>query len=330
MAHNGEKPIFVIGNPRSGTTLLRLMLTCHPRIVIPPEAGFLIQLLPDYRGFAGDAGELRRFVAALVQTPKFEFWKLPEETLVRFLEAARPQCYADLAAGVYRCFASVHEGGRPRWGDKNNFYLAHIDAIASLYPGAVFIHIVRDGRDVACSYRSLATVRGAYAPSLPSETFDAMMEWTRNLARIRRSFDAVGWERAHELRYEDLVREPERTLREACAFLGEAYDARMLDYARENRERELEPRAFDAWKERNRSGIDEAAIGRWKTDMPEREAELAGVVGARMLRRYQYESVPSPSTRALLVCAGRAGRFHARRLMKRLRPPATRSTSSSS
>jgi Sulfotransferase family len=323
-----EAPIFIIGNPRSGTTLLRLMLTCHPRIAVPPEAGFLIELEPRYRGFAGDAAGRDSFVERLLQSPKFEYWKLSEPVLRSTLAKAAPKTYAELVAGVYACWASVHQPGKPRWGDKNNFYLAHIDTIAALFPSAVFLHIVRDGRDVACSYRSLSNVRGGYAPSLPANVFDAAHEWNRNLGRIRAAFSRIGWKRVIELRYEDLTREPEAVLRMVCAFLGEEYAPAMLEYARENRERELEPRDFDAWKEKNRSGLDEAAIGRWKNDLTPAEAALVQLTGSKMLRQYGYAQGLGADTRTRAAYLKCIVRYRARHAVKWIRRLFTRAASS--
>ena len=63
-----EAPVFIIGNPRSGTTLIRLMLTCHPQIVIPPESGFLVTLYPKYVNFGGSEKELGEFANDLLAT----------------------------------------------------------------------------------------------------------------------------------------------------------------------------------------------------------------------------------------------------------------------
>jgi len=325
-APSAHRPIFIIGNPRSGTTLLRLMLTCHPRIVIPPEAGFAIGLLGAHGGFRGRPGELERFTADLAASAKFEHWKLSAPVLEGFLrDTVRPSDYAGLVSGVYACYASVHQDGKPRWGDKNNFYLAHVETLASLFPGAVFLHIVRDGRDVACSYRSLADVKGKYAPTLPSRVFDAMCEWNRNLARIRRAFARVGRDRVLELRYEDLVREPELTLRTVCDFLGEDYSPAMLAYDRENRDRELEPREFDAWKRRNREGIDPTAVGRWTRELSPGEAALAELTGRRMLVAYGYALAGGAGPRVRMEHAARLVVFQARRIRRRLARPAARS-----
>lgn len=329
MSANVRAPVFIIGNPRSGTTLLRLMITCHPRITIPPEAGFLVDCMAGHGTFGGEASGLERFVGDLFASPKFEHWKLSRPALERHLrDVVKPGNYAELAAGVYECYASVHQGGKPRWGDKNNFYLSHIATIASLFPGAVFLHIVRDGRDVACSYRSLAAVQGKYAPRLPGDLFGAIYDWNRNLGRIRRAFDRIGWDRVCELRYEDLVHDPEGVLRRVCSFLGEDFAPGMLAYDRENRDRELEPREFDAWKKRNREGIDASAIGRWKSELSARDAALAQRAAGKMLRRYHYDAAHAGGLRALLGYAGRVAGYRAGRLKRRFRLAATRATSS--
>jgi hypothetical protein len=322
-------PIFIIGNPRSGTTLLRLMLTCHPRVAIPPEAGFLVDLMRVHAGYRNAPGELEHFLSDLIGSPKFEHWKLSRQVLDTYLRGSvRPENYAALAAGVYTCYASVHQAGKPRWGDKNNFYLAHIATIAGLYPDAVFLHIVRDGRDVACSYRALADVKGKYAPTLPSEVFDAVYDWNRNLRRIRRAFTAIGWGRVLELRYEDLVNAPEDVLRRVCGFLGEEFSPAMLDYDRANRERELEPREFDAWKQRNREGIDGSAIGRWMKELSPDEADLAHLAGGDMLRQYAYASARPVPARTRAIYAARVIGHKTGRLARRLVQRITRAASS--
>ncbi len=325
-----RSPVFIIGVPRAGTTLLRLMLTCHPGIAIPPESGFLVDLMPRYGAFQGDDAALKEFLDDLLVFPKFEHWRLEREDLERYLrDEVRPRKYAELVDGVYARWAAVHQGGKPRWGDKNNFYLKHIDAIARLFPQAVFVHIIRDGRDVACSYRSLANVKGRYAPVLPGKILDGVYEWRLNLGRIRSSFDRIGWNRAFELRYEDLVADPQGVLRRVCEFLGEDYSAHMLEYDRENRDRELEPREFDAWKTRNRSGIDASAIGRWQKELSPREQALATLAGGPMLRRYRYESTRVRDGRALLSYTTHVAGYWARRLRRAVRLALTRAGSSS-
>ena len=120
-----ESPIFVIGSPRSGTTLLRLMLTCHRNIVIPPECGFAAWLAKQFTDWNPQTLEqcLPRFVSELFQCRKIETWNLDKERLHAFLKSHQPDCYASAVSLVYHFYA--HSTNQPcrRWGDKNNFYV---------------------------------------------------------------------------------------------------------------------------------------------------------------------------------------------------------------
>jgi hypothetical protein len=300
------------------------MLTCHPRIAVPPECGFAVQLARTHGGFRGGGAAIDAFVADLVATPKFEHWKLSREVVRDHVRERAPTGYADLVASVYACYAKVHQGGKPRWGDKNNFHLDHIDAIASLFPDAVFVHIVRDPRDVACSYRSLEGVKGRYAPTLPTDAFVAARDWARNLEKIRRSFARIERARVHELRYEDLVANPEAELRRLCAFLDEPYAPEMLAYDRENRARELEPREFDAWKVRNREAVDASAVGRWREQLSREETAWVERAAGSLLTVYGYTSAGYGDV-GFLRGAARSLRYDAAAWVKRVRAKLRRS-----
>ncbi|MEE2987827.1 MAG: sulfotransferase, partial [Nitrospinota bacterium] len=73
-----DSPLFIIGNPRSGTTLLRLMLTCHPNICIPPESGFMIDLYKTYYRCQVDSKSLQNFITDVLSSQKMETWKITE------------------------------------------------------------------------------------------------------------------------------------------------------------------------------------------------------------------------------------------------------------
>lgn len=246
-------PIFIIGNPRSGTTLLRLMLTCHRNIVIPPECGFAVWLHDKYESWAGsDDLVIDRFVADVLECRKIETWQVDEEGLLGFLKNRRPDSYAAAVSLVYEWYGLSAGETFTRWGDKNNFYLDYIPTIKAMFPAAHFVHIVRDGRNVACSYRRLAAtkIESRYAPRLPHEIDDIARQWKQNIETIDQSFNAFGHEHVQELRLEDLVRDPQEQLTRVCELLGEEYDAGMLEYHRVNEQRQLEPQEFLQWKEK--------------------------------------------------------------------------------
>ena len=141
---------FIVGSPRSGTTLLRLMLDAHPLLTIPPETHFLPAVL-ELTG-AGEA--LRQaFLRCIVDGPRWNDFHLSEETFERRLQAIEP---FDLTHGLhafYRMYGERQQ--KPRWGDKTPGYVLHLRRIAGVLPTARFIHLIRDGRDVAASLRKL-------------------------------------------------------------------------------------------------------------------------------------------------------------------------------
>lgn len=302
-----DSPIFIVGNPRSGTTLLRLMLTCHPNVAVPPEGKFIVDLYRKYRHFDGDEGERRAFARDVTDCPKMEYWNVDVQALDRYLASINAATYADLVRGVYEWYAAENHPGKRRWGDKNNVYLRHIPLLGRLFPKARFVHIVRDGRDVACSYRDLSEVDGPYAPDLPNGVIEAARHWRRNVTRIRRGLETIGWDRAYELRYEDLVTDVTTTLQSLCAFLDEPYSDAMLAFAEENAASDLEPRAFDAWKRRSRQALDPSRARRWRTCMFVEDVAFFERESGALLEQYGYETTSLRTDgvlRAVQYCYG--------------------------
>ena len=281
-------PFFIIGNPRSGTTLLRLMLTSHPSLVVPPEGGFAIHLHSMYRDFSGDISHIEEFVMDVLAAKKMEEWGLSKDGLVQHIIENEPCNYRDLVALVYEFYSLSLGWEIEMWGDKNNYYLHHIVELQEIFPQAKFIHIVRDGRDVACSYRDLATTTGKYAPQLPNSVTSAAYQWKENLAKIIGSFAAIGLENVYEIRYEDLVLNAESELTNLCDFLGVKYSSEMMKYNELNRKLELEPEIYLRWKQKTNEGLDSSRVNRWKTGMFAEDAFIFEKIAGDYLIRYRY------------------------------------------
>jgi hypothetical protein len=281
-----KPPIFIIGSPRSGTTMLRLMLTCHHRICIPPEGGWLVQLYKKYSDVSFNEVTIRAFIDDLLSTPKIEGWNLNRTSLLEQFEKTPPANYAAVVSQIYLHYAERY--GKVRWGDKNNFYLKHLNKLDSLFSNAFFIHIVRDGRDVACSYRELSQIKGQYAPSLPNNISKAAFDWRNNLEIIERSFRSISASRVLTVRYEDLVRDSEATLTMICAFLGEEFDEHMLSFADENRKGQLEPDVFMGWKALTKEPVTDTRVGRWKQEFTTEDTHIFEFIAKHMLENHGY------------------------------------------
>ncbi|MBB1352350.1 MULTISPECIES: sulfotransferase [unclassified Pseudoalteromonas] len=243
---------FVIGSPRSGTTLFRLMLNKHKGLVVPPEAGFLTWLYGNYKDF--NCGMIDDFVEDLSQTKKFASWNVDISALREYLVKAGPQNYKSLIDLVYAFYAQrVLKKNVTIMGDKNNFFLNEIDKINGIYPDCKFIHIVRDGRSVAVSYQGLASrkLKSSNAPQLSGCIHDIAKVWKADIAAIESSFARIAKDRVMCIRFEDLVLETESTLKEVSAFLNVEYDPEMLNYYLTTESEGLEPKDFLEWKEKN-------------------------------------------------------------------------------
>ncbi|RMF40576.1 MAG: sulfotransferase, partial [Anaerolineae bacterium] len=143
-------PFFIVGHPRSGTTLLRFMLSSHPRLYIPEETGFIPFLLPRRMHHAPlSLAQTRRLLARIARLNYL--WDGLVDDLPAFYAALPAPTLPVILDTLYR--RQIAPFGAQRWGDKTPLYVQHIPLLADLFPGAQFIHIIRDGRDAALSAR---------------------------------------------------------------------------------------------------------------------------------------------------------------------------------
>src|SRR5881409_2483482 len=196
-------PLFVLGCPRSGTTLLRLMLDSHPRLAIPPESHFLPKLARRFGSGPVGAEEVAREIVA---TQMFAAWGLDRDAAV---ERATGTTFAEVVGSIYLAYAEAH--GKPRWGDKTPAYVLEMPLLARTFEGSRFVHLIRDGRDVALSLRS---VRFG-----PNDPMGAAAFWERRVRTGMHDGTVLGPERYREIRYGSLVAEPEKELRELSPWL---------------------------------------------------------------------------------------------------------------
>src|ERR1051326_8315559 len=150
---------FILGNPRSGTSLLRVMLDSHSHIVSPPESGFLLWWHKKYKDWSlqdsKNDNKVEEYIADLKTSKKIETWNLDFVEIKKIISKELPSNYAQLSSLIYYSYGVNKKKYASAFGDKNNYYLNHIDEILKIYPNAYFIHLIRDGRDVACSYMDL-------------------------------------------------------------------------------------------------------------------------------------------------------------------------------
>jgi hypothetical protein len=279
-----------VGSARSGTTLMRTMLNAHPQIAVPPESRFITEL---WRGTPQvNAAE---FLTSLAAHKQFVVWELDIDAVSKELPAGERVDYSAAAEAPYKAYARAH--GKDRWGDKTPRYVEDVELLADLFPHAKFVHLVRDGRDVALSY--------GHVPFGPKTVARAASLWARRVGAGVRAGRALPAGRYIEVRYEDLVEDPEGETRALCDFLELEWDEVMLDTERA-REYVLERAA------RYNPRVTEPATPpshTWETDMPPAHVEVFESVAGDVLSELAYpRRHPSPRLLARLRAAlGRTG-----------------------
>jgi len=279
-------PFFVIGNPRSGTTMLRLMLTSHRDVFVPTESGWALYLYSKYG--EKKSIDVESFIEDLSKCKKIEYWKIDYDKLKRFLYDKNKN-YREISSAVYLFCSNEYE--KKIYGDKNNYYLDHIEILSNIYPDAKFIHIIRDGRDVARSYRNLQKLeKGKYFPELPCSIIDCAYAWKNNINTIKKSLLRLPKQKFLEIKFEDLVLCSEETLKKICVFLEIEYDEMMLNFHINNKNKNLEPEDLMKWKKDTLNPVDKSKIGQWKYDFFSEDKILFESIACHELNQYGYET----------------------------------------
>lgn len=207
------EPFFIVGSGRSGTTLLRRILQATPGVHVPPEMHALGECIRVYRrNRALPWPELvRTALAPLAFDPEFGRFGVDLARLAADLDAlpAPARSLARVLDALYRRHAEERDRPCARWGDKTPLNAFALEPIAAVFPRARFVHLVRDGVDVAHSY---------VEAGLQPDVFAAAARWRESIGAVER-FATRRPQHCHTLRYEALVSDPASVLPALFAFL---------------------------------------------------------------------------------------------------------------
>jgi hypothetical protein len=274
-------PFFIVGNDRSGTTMLRLILDRSREAAVPPESMFLADFAPvRRRGNLDDPVEVARLIARVWEHPKVRLWKLPVGPPAVPAGLGHGEAYRFAVESPFRAYATMQR--KERWGDKTPSYLRCIDELVAVWPRARFVVLVRDGRDVTASVLRM--------PFGPNNVWAAARWWAQG---IRAGRDA---ERKHRglvlsVRYEDLVKDPPTSVRRVCEHVGLSYGDDMLAIEHSDPAKIVDDQA--AWFPNMHVGINAAAVGKWRRELSERDVSLFASMAARELESLGYEPGPA-------------------------------------
>jgi len=252
------------------------MLTSHSNIAVPPEGGFVVLLGWKYgsRGLLSDQ-DVRGFVEELFKMETIQDWELDKECLLRQLRKLVPCTYPALVDGVYREYINKKFPGKKRWGDKTTWYLDYLHQIDQYFPESKYVHIIRDGRAVAASFKRV--------PHLHNGMERVASEWLWGARSIMKFGKRVSAKRYLEVKYEQLVERPEHELRRICEFIHEPYDSQMLNFWMKNRELKLEPERHLVWKALTLEKVTTTQVARWQEELTKDDiANFWAVAGNKM------------------------------------------------
>ena len=242
--HTRVSPVFVLGHARSGTSLVCRLLLDHLGVNFGTESQFIVryhQKLSRY-GDLSDDSRLRwllddisreRFFARTRRNFGFLF------DVERAVRTVSPRTYSGVLRAIFEQFAV--DQGHVRWGDKTPDYCHHLPVIRGIFPDAQFLHVVRDGRDVA---QSLFTTGFG-----PKNAYEAAVAWRKTLDEVRRFRDTLPEGAFAEIGYEELVNDPVGTLGGVARFLGIENGSDVIESAAPRLRAQVRPGSLCKWKQ---------------------------------------------------------------------------------
>jgi Sulfotransferase family len=278
--------LFIVGCPRSGTTLFRRMVDAHPDVAVVPEVGWLARRYEERQGLTPDGLVTRAFIRRLTEKPGFgRYARIPlaHEELTELLESDCRMSYAEFVTMLFDRYGEQH--GKRLVANKTVDLVRSISMLHELWPTAKFAHLIRDGRDVALSAMSWrrAEKLASRFPTWredPMSTAAAWWEW--HVRAGREDGRSIGTALYYEVRYESLVANAGTELRNLCLFLGITYDEAMV--------------RFYEGREQNGPGLDAKhgwrrptpGLRDWRTQMAAEDVERFEAIAGGLLDELGY------------------------------------------
>jgi hypothetical protein len=273
---------FLLGCPRSGTTLFGRMIDAHREMAVVPEIRWLARRYTLREGLTPDGRLTPSFFANLKKFSRFTHMPLGEDELAPFVASPGAISYADFMTVLYDALGKAH--GKRLVGQKNADHAVPTDVpvVLGLWPEAKVVHLVRDGRDVCLSvlnWRIRDKVERLFSTwnECRIATLAAWWEWQIRL--LREAGSALGPQKYLEVRYEALVAHPEETCAQLCDFMGVAYDPDMLHF----HEHAPDRKAKQAWLPPTPGRRD------WRSQMTRDDQERFEAVAGPVLDELGYE-----------------------------------------
>jgi len=274
------KPFFIIGSGRSGTTLLRRILQSHPLIDIPPESHGAIPIAVKkfYRYRGADWQDIVSIVLGqFLSIERFSFWHVDLSSAFVELTRIEPEkrSLAIIIDTIFQYHLKQHKPQARIWGDKTPVNTIRLKWIHRLFPEAKYIHMLRDGRDVANSF---------YKARLFPDLETAALRWNLSVKTVEKFKQKIPSHKMLTVRYENLVQNPQENVEKVCRFLSIEFIPEMLNEEPINglgdshvthHQKVLTPISTDS-------------IGRWKTELSPEQQKIITRIMKKWLIKLGY------------------------------------------
>jgi hypothetical protein len=297
-APNENPYVFIVGCPRSGTTLLGRMVDAHPAIAIIHESRWIPSWYQNRVGLTADGYVTEELVLRLAEHKRFPKLGLDVQALEELTSTDDPMSYAQFTTALFDLYGRMHD--KRLVGDKTPRYVRDIPTLHGLFPTARFVHIVRDGRDTALSimaWTNAGRTVGSFSTYVREPVATTALWWEWQVRLGREAGASLGSALYHEVRYESLVADPGPTCRSVCEFLEVAFDDSML--------------RFHEGKTIHAPGLDAkkawlpvtAGLRDWRSQMTEKEIESFEASSGELLQALGYERIVNPGSTALALAS---------------------------
>lgn len=228
-----DSPVFILSSPRSGSTLLRLILNSNSKISIPNEFPLVEKVIISFpNDIIISKLEAIRFINKISKNKHFQDWNIDLKGLFSELDQKDFYSKNDLIQLIYYMCTKKNSEIKI-WGDKNIHSVAYISEILKIFPKAKFIHIVRDGRDVALSLKKVSWLFYKF-PGKKRHYLNNIkggaLTWNDALDLINENNHLFHDANFFEFKYEELINNSKIIIMSICDFIGVKFEESMLDF----------------------------------------------------------------------------------------------------
>lgn len=278
---------FIIGRPRSGTTLLKMLFDAHSSVLVPPECQFIVDLYSKYhkKGYWSVA-DLKRFAKDVAGVWRFEMWRIPYDLLESTLiKSTGEVSYPELCKQVYLLYNSLYAKTELKLlGDKNPGYSIYTKRLMKLFPEAKFVFITRDYRD---NFVSIMDVKFDIPwPSLVA------WKWVYYYKRVKR--EALKHpDQYYFVNYEALTANPLEVIPSICEFLGISFEPTMLEYYEKKEEftKMYRPGILKNIHSNIINEVNTSRVDVWKKRLTEKQVRILDYVVGDLAEEAGYDRV---------------------------------------